>query len=343
MPPHSHPLRLPLTLLTSAICLSSGISSVSAAEPKRVLVVTITTGFRHSSIETAERILLKLAHESKDFLIVDFIQQPDVVVPKKPTPPRPLAPEADDAAQRRFAADTAHYQILLSQWTPDIEEKAKKTQKEFTEQLAAGLARLAPAALENDKIDGVIFANTTGDLPLPDKDGFIQWIEKGHAIMGMHSATDTLRAFPAYTALMGGEFAGHGSQSPIELISMDPKHPGTSGLSTPWHIKQEELYRFKGYERTRVHDLWSAEKNPMDKRPDQGETAHFPVSWVRTQGMGKIFYTSLGHREDVWDDNKALPNRINPPEVAQAFQKHILGGIRWALGLAEGDAEPQVK
>ena len=274
---------------------------------------------------------------------MDFLQQPNVIVPSKPTPPRPLAPDADDAAQRRFIADTAHYEILLSQWTPDIEEKAKKAQKEFSEQLTLALARLAPAALETDRIDGVIFANTTGDLPLPDKDGFIQWVEKGHAIMGMHSATDTFGNYPAYTSLMGAKFAGHGSQSPVDLISMDPNHPANKTLKSPWHIQQEELYRFKDYDRSRVRDLWSADKNPMDKRPDQGEPSHFPVSWVRTQRTGKVFYTSLGHREDIWDDNEELPNRVNPPEVARAFQKHILGGIRWALGLVAGDSEPQVK
>ena len=48
----------------------------------------------------------------------------------------------------------------------------------------------------------------------------------------------------------------------------------------------------------------------------KGEDA--PVAWTRTEGRGKVFYTSLGHREDVW---------TNP-----VWQKHLLGGIAWALG-----------
>ena len=44
-----------------------------------------------------------------------------------------------------------------------------------------------------------------------------------------------------------------------------------------------------------------------------------------------MFYTSLGHREDVWDPK--WPDRKNSPQVAEAYQKHILGGIKWALGL----------
>ena len=53
------------------------------------------------------------------------------------------------------------------------------------------------------------------------------------------------------------------------------------------------------------------------------------VSWCREFGKGKVFYTSLGHNEYVWE----------MPE----YQKHILGGIEWALGLKKGSAEPQTK
>src|SRR5690606_14673164 len=34
-------------------------------------------------------------------------------------------------------------------------------------------------------------------------------------------------------------------------------------------------------------------------------------------------------------------NRRNSPEIALAYQEHILGGIRWALGLAKGSGKPQ--
>jgi len=33
--------------------------------------------------------------------------------------------------------------------------------------------------------------------------------------------------------------------------------------------------------------------------------------------------------------------RENSTEVSAAYQKHILGGIKWALGLEKGDATPQ--
>ena len=32
------------------------------------------------------------------------------------------------------------------------------------------------------------------------------------------------------------------------------------------------------------------------------------------------------------------PDRKNAPEIAEIYQKHLLGGIKWALRLTEGDA-----
>lgn len=313
----------------------------AAEEPKRVVLVTVTTGFRHSSIASAERILQKLADESKAFTIVDRIQQPDITVARKPAPPRPLAPNADDNARKRFEADTKRFEEALAKWTPAIDAQARAAKEQLDKGIVAALARLAPAELEAKNIDGVIFANTTGDLPLPDKEGFIQWIGKGHGFMAMHSASDTLHGFRGYSAMLGGEFETHGGQAAVDLTALDPTHPAASGLPSPWSIAKEEMYRIRTYDRTRVRDIFASTVIPMDGKPDQGMPGHFPVSWVRSEGKGRVFYTSLGHREDVWDDDANLRDRINSPEVARHFQKHILGGIRWALGLAPGSSDPQ--
>ena len=67
------------------------------------------------------------------------------------------------------------------------------------------------------------------------------------------------------------------------------------------------------------------------------------IAWCKNYGKGRAFYTSLGHREDVWDPNwkDGKGERKNSPEVAKAYQQHLLGGIKWVLGLAKGDAKPQ--
>lgn len=261
-----------LRRLAVAIVLISLIPSFGWAQaPKKILMVTVTKGFRHSSIPTAEKIIGELAAKSGAFT-VEYVRQSD----------------------------------------GDVEMKQKMTMAEL------------------QKYDGVIFGNTTGVLPIPDKAGFLDWIKSGKAFIGMHSASDTFHAehgVDPYIEMLGGEFRTHKQQAGIECLVVDPTHPATKekDLGQSFNIEQEEVYLLKNYDSASVHELLVLDKHPNDK----SVFGRFPVAWCKKYGQGNVFYTSLGHREDVWGNSR--------------YQKHILGGIKWALGLEEGDSKPQMK
>lgn len=306
-----------------------------AAEPKRVIVCTVTTGFRHSSIPLAEQTLEKLAAESKAYTVVDWVQQPKTNVPKEPSKPKELKADADDKAKAKFADETAKYEAAKKAWDEKGKAEAAELKKTYDEEMKSQMAKLSPENLTKQKVDGVIFANTTGDLPLPDKEGFIKWIEAGHGFMAMHSGSDTFHGFKGYLDMLQGEFAGHGAQVPADLIVADSQHPATQGLPSQWDLKQEEMYLIKSHDRAKLRTLLY-----MKHHPNEPQTAgYFPVAWNRKAGQGRVFYTSLGHREDLWSDDPALKDRKNPVETSRQFQQHILGGIKWALGLADGSAD----
>ena len=92
------------------------------------------------------------------------------------------------------------------------------------------------------------------------------------------------------------------------------------------------------FDRASVHGLLTLDKHPNTKEPGD-----YPVAWLKKVGKGRVFYTSLGHREDIWSAEwkAGSGERKNTPEVSEAYQKHLLGGIRWALGLESCDAKPQ--
>ena len=212
-----------------------------------------------------------------------------------------------------------------------MQTEVKAAQTSFDLALKTSLAKLSPANLKN--FDAVIFANTTGDLPLPDKQGFIDWVKNGGAFIAMHSGSDTFHGFKPYIEMLGGEFETHGAQVSVDAINRDKSHPATRHLEDTFKV-YDEIYIIKSYDRTKVHELLSLDAHPNSKQP-----GHYAISWCKDFGQGKVFYTSLGHREDVWDPTE--PNRkTNPKEVAEAYNKHILGGIKWALGLEKGDATP---
>ncbi|MGC8830490.1 MAG: ThuA domain-containing protein [Verrucomicrobiia bacterium] len=299
-------------ILSLLLGVALALPAVSA-EPKKLLLVTVTTGFRHSSIPTAEKVITKLAKETGVFT-VDLVQQP----PNKPNPPkRPDNPTPEQEA--KYKQELEQFKIADAKWQAELKKELQK---------------LSPENLK--RYDGVIFANTTGDLPLPDRQAFIDWIKEGHAFIGMHSASDTFHGFRPYIEMLGGEFQSHGAQVSVDCINEDSQHPCCKHLSQQWTVF-DEIYIIKSFNRDSVHMLLGLDKEPNKKTP-----GYFPVSWCKEYGKGKIFYTSLGHREDIWDDQTPPGfKRQNPPDVSRAYQKHILGGIKWALGLEPGDAKPQ--
>jgi type 1 glutamine amidotransferase len=199
---------------------------------------------------------------------------------------------------------------------------------------------LSPEALKN--YDAVAFLSTTGELPIPNKDAFFKWIADGHGFIGLHSATDTLHGTPEYIRMIGAEFAGHGRNHAREQVfNTDPKSPLTAGWSDSIALN-EEFYLFKKFDSRKVHVLLEMKEQPYTK-----EVGEYPISWIKMYGQGRVFYTSLGHRDDVLSPSATIGDqqfkiRYNKPEVAQAVDRNILNGIRWALGLINADATPQV-
>jgi hypothetical protein len=121
--------------------------------------------------------------------------------------------------------------------------------------------------------------------------------------------------------MLGGEFKEHGPQVEVEVINQDPRHPACKNYPPTFHIF-DEIYLVNGFQRSRVHGLLT-----LDKHPNTGAPGDYPIAWCKMYGKGRVFYTSLGHREEVLE---------NPD-----YQQHILGGIRWALRLVRSDATPQ--
>ena len=240
------------------LVVATASAALEAAESKNLLVVTVTKGFRHSSIPTAEAVLGSLAE--------------------------------------RHGSISVEY---------------ARTDEEIAE-------RMTPESLR--AFDGVVFANTTGELPIPDKSAFMDWIKSGKGFVGMHSASDTFHQFRPYIDMIGGEFLTHGPQVEVDVVNEDADHAACQHYGSHFKI-YDEIYIQKSFHRDRVHGLLTLHNHPNSKVPGD-----YPIAWTKTYGKGKVFYTSLGHREDVWTNRE--------------YQEHILGGILWSLGLLEGEGAP---
>jgi hypothetical protein len=201
-----------------------------------------------------------------------------------------------------------------------------------------------------EKFDAFFFY-TTGDLTRQGDDNghpmttegkaaFLDAVAGGKGFVGSHSAADTFHSGPdrfvdygeksdPYLKMLGGEFIRHGAQQKARMILADPKFPGCAKIDGGFEV-MEEWYSFKDYADD-LHVVLAQETEGMAKTG--GDSVYnrppYPATWARRHGKGRVFYTSLGHREDVW---------TNP-----VFQELLTGGIRWALGGVEADVSPNVK
>lgn len=333
-------------LLASLLALAT-----ASAEPKKLLVVTVTTGFRHSSIETAEKVLAELGAKSGAFT-VDFVHQPEGQ-PKSPGKPPVRTPKDTDDS---FKAKAEAYSVANAQFNADNKAWGDKIKAYMADKMAI------------DKIkhyDGFVFANTTGDLLFPDRDGFIQLIEGGKAFIAMHSGSDTYHPFRGYIDMLGGEFETHKSQVEIQPVIHSPGHVITKAVPQGWKVF-DEIYIIKTFDKAKVHGLLGLNTHPnleqmlaeaaqrkekkiVDPKKDADlkdveaqKGRYYPVSWCKEFGAGRVYYNSLGHREDVWDPTwkEGTPDRKNSPEIAHTYQEMILAGIKWALKLEESVSTP---
>ncbi len=196
------------------------------------------------------------------------------------------------------------------------------------------------------QFDTIIFY-TTGDLTKPGNDkqppmtdagkqAIFDYVKSGKGFIGLHSASDTFHTAneskkgpdryenhgedaDPYICFLGGEFIIHGAQQEATNKVINNKFPGFETAGDSFTMK-EEWYSLKDF-REDLHCLTvidsPAMKGPMYDRPA------YPTTWARAEGKGRVYYSALGHRDDVWTN--------------ETFQNMLVGAIRWTTG--EVDAE----
>jgi hypothetical protein len=203
-----------------AVLLLCAVVGAQAA-PKRILVVCITDGFRHSAIELGAVVTTQMGKDTGLFTtdVVDV---------------NPNAPEfkGADGKLDKAKLDAANRAALADKLS------------------AEGLKHY----------DAVFFNSTTGKLPLPDVDAFLSWIKSGKGFIGVHASTDTFGGqtpLHPYSQMVGAVFKTHGAQVEVEAINQDPKHPACKHLPATFKVF-DEIYQFNGFERSTGCSPWTS-------------------------------------------------------------------------------------
>lgn len=186
------------------------------------------------------------------------------------------------------------------------------------------------------KFDAIYLNNTIGNLfeTAELRDSLTAFLEDGGGLLGHHAVTVTSTEWPEFGEILGARGASHRMADEKVMVQVED----TASLLTKVFAGQsfefvDEIFRFQPpYSREKVRVLLSIDLSKTDM--NQGrcfgqcfrDDNDYPIAWIRRQGKGRVFYTTVGHNPFVFWNPKML--------------SFFLAAIQFALGDLEADATP---
>jgi len=211
-----------------------------------------------------------------------------------------IAEELEDRGEIRAS-------VCISSHIPD--------NPDFPESHFPGLEALADA-------DVAVFYTRFRVLPEAQMQIIKAYLDAGRPVVGLRTSTHAFR-FPegspwhSWNEGFGRNVLGtpwishHGGQSSTQVTKLPGTagHPILEGIEDSFHVRSW-LYMVLPLPDDCAQLPWGV---PVGA---QGEVQENPVAWTRTHNGGRVFYTSLGHPDDL-----AVPS----------VRTLVMNGIRWAL------------
>lgn len=170
---------------------------------------------------------------------------------------------------------------------------------------AANLARFGAVVMVNS--NGLPF----GTPGTEQANALIAFVKAGGGLAAFHAAANTeYEANHPLLALLGGVFNGTGGGVRKVSCASVSQHVTVAKIMNPLTSTMDETYSF-----ATMHAM-----NEVVLRcdPSMG-TGKVVGSWVRQEGAGRVFYTTLGHGPGAWEMNGAF------------VTTHAWPGVLWAL------------
>ena len=172
-------------------------------------------------------------------------------------------------------------------------------------------------------------------MSITGKKALLDAVAGGKGFVGSHCASDTFHSkggpwqnqerdqVDPYIAMVGGEFIRHGEQQKAWMRVVDAAFPGIKGQKD--FEMHEEWYSLKNFAPD-LHVILVQDTQGM--RNFDYARPKYPATWARQHHKGRVFFTSMGHREDVWEST--------------IMQNLLTGALAWVLGRVEAEIKPNV-
>jgi type 1 glutamine amidotransferase len=158
----------------------------------------------------------------------------------------------------------------------------------------------------------------------------LDWLSEGGGIAATHFAMAANRQWPGFGEIFGAGYDGHPWNEEVGVKIDDPAHPLTASFgSKPFRVA-DEIYQFRApYSREKLRVLLSIDPagTNMGVKFLNRKDGDFALAWIRAHGKGRVFYTTLGHRTEIYWN----------PQVLRFY----LDGVQYAAGDLDADASPR--
>jgi len=255
-----------------------------------------------------------------------------------------------------------HKGYCIPYGTCAFETLGKKTGA-FEPVVSGDLAMYLPENIR--QFDAIVMNNSSGPWITPtdadmDKEAFkkygrdmaaveqvlqnslLNWVRVGGGgIVAIHYAIAANRHCPLFPKILGGTFTGHPWNEEVGITVEEPSHPlvaafgglvsaeGRAVAGKDFRLA-DEIYQYGDpYDRRLVRVLLSLdpERTNMGVKWIDRQDNDFALAWVKSCCRGRIFYTSFGHRTELfWN-----------PQILQFY----LDAIQFATGDLEAPTAPR--
>jgi hypothetical protein len=220
----------------------------------------------------------------------------------------------------------------------------------FTPLVSDDLAVFLPASLK--KFDAIVLNNASGAWITPDdatatrlkahgdkkaielmlRKSLLDFVRGGGGIVAYHYALGGNRHWPEFREMIGATVSGHPWNEEVGVRVEEPDHPLSAAFGGKKTFRiADEIFQFsKPYARDKLRILLSLDVKTtnMGVKWIRRTDGDFALAWVKTFGKGRVFYTAIGHRTEIY---------WNP-----AMLQFYLDGIQFATGDLKAPAAPRV-
>ena len=248
-----------------------GIEVKKVAKPRKLLVFSVTRGYRHASISTGKIMMELMGERTKAFeaVISDDLAN--------------FEPGKIDQFDAICFLNTTHEVFSPAKGAlAKMSEEEKKKVKVREERLKKSLMTFIKSG------KGFVGIHAASDT-------FFKWPEYGEMIGGYFD---------------GHPWNARDKVS-IKVQDGEEQHPCCAHLEGKNLNFKEEIYQFKDpYDPRKLHMLLRLDPEQTDISRGKRADKDYGVSWVKHHGRGRVFYCSLGHNHHIYHNAKVLQHYL---------------------------------